>query len=166
MHFERTSALMMGAGVVLSEGLLLALIGTPDRLGVLLVGTVAVALVSLALLPFGFRLPARLRRRYEQAARIDTAGEPCAGQDAARRLSLRRTAGLVGAAVCWMVCIALVSRELMPPVMLVPVTVTQWARSRATARWERENGASLWQGIPGVLGARGPAYRVAADAGV
>lgn len=166
VYFEQASALMMGACAVLSEGLLLVLIGTPDRLEVLLVGTVAVALVSLALLPFGFRLPARLRRKYEQAVQIDTVGEPCGGQDAARRLSLRRTAGFVGAGACWMVFIALASRELMPPVMLVPVTVTQWARSRATAQWERENGAALWQGVPGVLGARGPVYRVAADAGM
>ncbi|MET7379865.1 hypothetical protein ABZT08_13720 [Streptomyces sp. NPDC005526] len=166
VYFEQTSALMMGVGVLLSEGLLLALLGTPDRLEVLLVGTVAVTLVSLALVPFGFRLPARRRRKYEQAAQIDTVGEPCAGPNAARRLSLRRTAGFVGAGVCWMVFIALASRDLMPPVMLVPATVTQWTRSRATARWERENGAALWQGVPGILGARGPVYRVAADAGM
>ncbi|MET7377977.1 hypothetical protein ABZT08_03985 [Streptomyces sp. NPDC005526] len=165
MYFEQTSALMTGAGVLLSEGLLVALIGTPERLEILLVGTVAVALVSLALVPFGFRLPARLRRKYEQAVQIDALGHPCAGRDAARGLSLRRTAGFVGAGVCWMVLVALASRELMPPVMLVPVAVTQWARSRATARWERENGAALWQGVPGVLGARGSVYRVAADAG-
>ncbi|MFJ9868881.1 hypothetical protein [Streptomyces sp. NPDC101165] len=163
VHFERTSALLMGVGAVLSEGVLLALIGAPHRLEALLVGTAAVTLVSLALLPFGFRLPARLRRKYEQAARIDTVGDPCAGQDAARRLSLRRTAGFVGAGVCWMVFIALTFRELMPPVMLVPVTITQWARSRATVQWERENGVALWRGIPGVLGTRDPVYRVTAD---
>ncbi|MEU1593425.1 hypothetical protein ABZ468_11330, partial [Streptomyces sp. NPDC005708] len=68
VYFHQTSALMMGAGAVLSEGLLLLLIGTTHRLETLLVGTVAVTLGCLALLPLGFRLPARLRRKYEQAA--------------------------------------------------------------------------------------------------
>jgi hypothetical protein len=166
VYFERTSALMMGAGVVLSEGLLLVLIGTPHRLETLLVGTVAVALVSLALLPLRLRLPARLRRTYEQALQIDRVHEPQAGEDAARRLSLRRTAGFVGAVVCWMTLIGLTFHQLMPPLMLVPVAVTQWARSRATVAWEQVNGAALWRAVPGRLSARGPVFRVPADGGV
>ncbi|MFI1165089.1 hypothetical protein ACH4UM_16105 [Streptomyces sp. NPDC020801] len=166
VHFEQASALMMGAGAVLSEGLLLALIGTAYRLGTLLVGTVAVTLVCLALLPLGFRLPARLRRRYEHAAQMDGLDAPHAGQDAAWRQSLRRTAGLVGVAACWMMLIGLMFHEVMPPVMLVPGAMTQWARSRATADWEQANGAALWQGVPGLLGTRGPVFRVPADYGM
>ncbi|GAA3056927.1 hypothetical protein [Streptomyces glomeratus] len=166
VYFEQTSALMMGAGAVLSEGLLLALISTADRLETLLVGTVAVTLVCLALLPLGFRLPARLRRRYEHAAQMDGLDTPHADQDAARRQSLRRTAVSVSAAACWMVLIGLTFHELMPPVMLVPVAMVQWARSRATTNWERANGAALWQGAPGVLGTRGPVFRVPADYGM
>ncbi|MEU6364380.1 hypothetical protein ABZ876_01250 [Streptomyces sp. NPDC046931] len=160
VYFEQTSALMMGAGAVLSEGLLLALIGTARRLETLLVGTVAVTVVCLVLLPLGFRLPARLRRRYEHAAQIDSLDVPHAGQDAARQLSLRCTAGFVSATVCWMLLIGLTFHEVMPPVMLVPVAMTQWARSRATANWERANRAALWQGVPGLLGTRGPVFRV------
>ncbi|MFI6360637.1 hypothetical protein ACIBJF_50940 [Streptomyces sp. NPDC050743] len=164
MYFEQTSALMMGAGAVLSEGLLLVLIGTTThRLESLLVGTAVVTLVCLALLPLGFRLPDRRRRKYEQAAQIDSVDEPHAGQDAARRLTLRRTAGFVGAIACWMMLIGVTFHEVMPPVMLIPAAVAQWARSRATADWERERGTALWQGVPGVLGARGPVFRVPAD---
>ncbi|MGW7383575.1 hypothetical protein [Streptomyces sp. NPDC054794] len=167
VYFQQTSALMMSAGAVLSEGLLLVLIGTAHRLETLLVGAVAVALASLVLLPLRFRLPARLRRKYEHAARIHSAEEqPHTGQDAAKRLSLRRTAGFVGGAVCWMMLIGLASHELMPPLMLVPVAVAQWAQSRATAKWERENEADLWQTIPGLLGARGPVFRVPAEGGI
>ncbi|MEU5532471.1 hypothetical protein [Streptomyces sp. NPDC020362] len=159
VSFEQTSALMMGAGALLSEGVLLALIGTAYRLETLLVGMVAVTLVCLALLPLGSRLPARLRRRYEHAAQMDGLDEPHAGQDAARRLSLRRTVGLVSATACWMTLIGLMFQEVMPPVMLVPMALTHWARSRATARWEQANGATLWQGVPGLLGTRGPIFR-------
>jgi hypothetical protein len=166
VYLEQTSALMMGAGAVLSEGLLLALIGTAYRLETLLVGTVAVTLVCLALLPFGFRLPARLRRRYEHAAQIDCLDAPHVGQDAARRQSLRRTTGLVSAAACWMMLIGLMFHELMPPVMLVPLAMTQWVRSRATAGWEQANGVALWQGVPGLLGTRGPVFRVPEDYGM
>ncbi|MET8954043.1 hypothetical protein ACWEO4_17545 [Streptomyces sp. NPDC004393] len=161
-YFERTSALMTVASVVLSEGLLLVLVGTTHRLEALLVGVVTVALVSLALLPFGLRLPARRRRKYEQAVRIGVVEEPRADQDAARRLSLRRTAGFVGAVACWMTIIGLTFHDLMPPILLVVVAVTQWARARATARWERENGAALWQDVPGVLGVRNPVFRLSA----
>lgn len=163
VYFERTSALMMGAGAVLSEGLLLLLIGTTHRLETLLVGTVAVTVVCLALLPLGFRLPARLRRKYEQAAQIDGVDEPRAGQDAARRLSLRRTAGFVGAGSCWMMLLGVTFHEVMPPVMLIPAALAAWLRSRATADWEQKNGAALWQGVPGVLGARGPVFRMSPD---
>ncbi|WP_336116265.1 hypothetical protein [Streptomyces sp. PTD9-10] len=167
VYFQRTCSLMMGASAVLSEGLLLLLIGTAHRLETLLVGAVAVALVCLALLPLRLRLPARLRRTYEHAARIDSAEEqPRTGQDAAQRLSLRRTAGLVGGAVGWMMLVGLVSHQLMPPLMLVPVAVAQWAQSRATAEWERANAADLWQTVPGLLGARGPVFRVPAEGGV
>lgn len=166
VYFEQTSALMMGAGAVLSEGLLLVLIGTTHRLETLLVGTVAVTLGCLGLLPLGFRLPARLRRKYEQAAQIDSVDEPHAGQDAARRLSLRRTAGFVGAGGCWMVLIGVTFHQVMPPVMLIPAALAAWVRSRATADWERENGAALWQGVPGVLGARGPVFRVPSGGGI
>ncbi|MES4890248.1 hypothetical protein [Streptomyces sp. NPDC096012] len=163
-YFQRACALMMGGGTVLSEGLLLVLIGTARRLETLLVGAVAVALVSLVLLPLRFRLRARLRRTYEHAVRIDGAEEQAhTGQNAAQRLSLRRTAGFVGGAVCWMTLIGLASHQLMPPLMLVPVAVAQWAQSRATARWERVNGADLWQTVPGLLGARGPVFRVPAE---
>lgn len=158
VYFERTCALMTGAGAVLSESLLLALTGTTHQLRTLLVGTLAVALVCLALLPLGLRLPARLRRKYESAVRIDTIDETTTGQASARRLSLRRTAGFVAATACWMLLIALAFHELMPPVLLVPIAMAQWTRSRATARWERARGTVLWQGVPGVLGARGPVY--------
>ncbi|MFF7130519.1 hypothetical protein ACF07Y_16770 [Streptomyces sp. NPDC016566] len=167
VYFQRTCSLMMGASAVLSEGLLLLLIGTAHRLETLLVGAVAVALVCLVLLPLRLRLPARLRRTYEHAARIDSAEEQLrTGQDAAQRLSLRRTAGLVGGAVGWMMLVGLVSHQLMPPLMLVPVAVAQWAQSRATAEWERANAADLWQTVPGLLGARGPVFRVPAEGGV
>lgn len=167
VHFQQTCALMMVGGAVLSEGLLLVLIGTAHRLETLLVGAVAVALVSLVLLPLRFRLRARLRRTYEHAVRIDSAEEqPHTGQNAAQRLSLRRTAGFVGGAVCWMMLIGLASHQLMPPLLLVPVAVAQWAQSRATAKWERVNGADLWQTVPGLLGARGPVFRVPAERGV
>lgn len=160
VRVEQRSALLMGVGAVLSEGLLLVLIGTADRLDTLLAGTVGVALVCLALLPLGFRLPARLRRRYERAVQIDGVDETPAGQDAAWRLSMCRTAGLAGATACCMTLIALAFHELMPPVMLVPAALAQWTRSRATAHWERAHGTALWQGVPGVLGGRGPVYRV------
>ncbi len=166
VYFQQTSALMMGAGVVLSEVLLLVLMGTAFHLETLLVGAVAVTLVSLVLLPMRLRLPARLRRRYEHAAQIDSGDELRVGQDGARRLSLRRTAGFVGAAACWMMLIGLTLHEVMPPLMLVPVAVAQWAQSRATADWERANRADLWQRVPGLLGARGPVFRVPADGGV
>ncbi|MEW2509037.1 hypothetical protein [Streptomyces sp. NPDC046870] len=167
VYFQQTCAWMMGGGAVLSEALLLVLIGTAHRLETLLVGAVAVALVSAVLLPLRLRLRARLRRTYEHAVRIDSAEEPPhTGQDAAQRLSLRRTAGFVGGAVCWMMLIGLASHQLMPPLMLVPVAVAQWAQSRATARWERVNGADLWQTVPGLLGARGPVFRVPAERGM
>ncbi|MGW5466236.1 hypothetical protein [Streptomyces sp. NPDC003996] len=166
VYFEKTSALMMGAGAVLSENLLLVLIGTTHRLESVLVGTAAVTLVCLALLPLVFRLPGRRRRKYEHAVQIDSVEEPHAGQDAARRLTLRRTAGFVGATACWMMLIGVTFHEVMPPIMLIPAAVAQWARSRATADWEREKGAALWQGVPGVLGARGPVFRVPADGGI
>ncbi|MFR0363361.1 hypothetical protein [Streptomyces sp. MCC20] len=167
VYFQQTSALMMGAGVVLSEGLLLVLIGTAHRLQVLLVGAAAVALVSLVLLPLRFRLPARLRRSYEHAAWIDSVEErPHTGQDTAQRLSLRRTVGFAGGTVCWMMLIGLTSHQLMPPLMLIPVAVAQWAQSRATAAWERANGADLWRTVPGLLGARGPVFRVPAESGL
>ncbi|MEU6774691.1 hypothetical protein [Streptomyces sp. NPDC046759] len=165
VYVEQSSALMMGVGAVLSEGLLLALIGAAHRLETLLGGTVAVTLVCLVLLPLGFQLPARLRRKYEHAAQVDHLAAPHADEGAARRRLLRRTAGLVGAAACWMMLIGLVFHEVMPPVMLVPMAMTHWARSRATADWEQVNGAALWQGVPGLLGTRGPVFRVPADYG-
>ncbi|MGW0967663.1 hypothetical protein [Streptomyces sp. NPDC002516] len=158
-RFGRTVALMTAVGAVVSEGLLLALIATPRRLESLLVGAVVVTVMSVVWLPFAFFLPAKFRRRYEQALWIDTVGEPRAGRDEAGRLSSLRTAGFVGAVACWMVLIGLASHALMPPFMLIPVVVTQWGRSRATARWERENGTAVWQRVPGVLGGRGPLYR-------
>ncbi|MER5918365.1 hypothetical protein ABT124_51200 [Streptomyces sp. NPDC001982] len=164
--FERMSALMMAAGAVLSEGVLLALIATAYRLETLLVGTVVVILVSLAMLPLSFRLPARRRHKYEHAVRIDSVAELLEGQDAARRLSLWRTAGVVGVSACWMMLLGLTFHELMPPVMLVSLAVVLWARSRATAHWEQANGATLWQGVPGLLGTRGPVFRVLADGGI
>ncbi|MPY31293.1 hypothetical protein FNH09_08265 [Streptomyces adustus] len=167
VYFQQTCASMMAGGAVLSEGLLLVLIGAAHRLETLLVGAVAVALVSLLLLPLRFRLPARLRRTYEHAVRIDSAEEqPHTGQDAAQRLSLRRTAGFVGGVVCWMMLIGLATHQLMPPLMLVPMAVVQWAQSRATAKWERVNGADLWQTVPGLLGTRGPVFRVPAKRGI
>lgn len=167
VYFQQTCASMMGGGAVLSEGLLLVLIGAAHRLETFLVGAVAVALVSLVLLPLRFRLPARLRRTYEHAVRIDGAEEqPHTGQNAAQRLSLRRTAGFVGGVVCWMMLIGLATHQLMPPLMLVPMAVAQWAQSRATAKWERANGADLWQTVPGLLGARGPVFRVPAKRGI
>ncbi|MEU1601539.1 hypothetical protein ABZ468_55145, partial [Streptomyces sp. NPDC005708] len=67
---------------------------------------------------------------------------------------------------CWMVLIGVAFHEVMPPVMLIPAALAAWVRSRGTAGWERENGAALWQGVPGVLGARGPVFRVPADGGM
>ncbi|MEV6058240.1 hypothetical protein [Streptomyces sp. NPDC052107] len=167
VYFQQTCASMLGGGAVLSEGLLLVLIGTAHRLETLLVGAVAVALMSLVLLPLRFRLPARLRRTYEHAVQIDSAEEqPHTGQNAAQRLSLRRTAGFVGGVVCWLMLIGLATHQLMPPLMLVPMAVAQWAQSRATAKWERVNGADLWQTVPGLLGARGPVLRVPAKRGI
>ncbi|MGW9032347.1 hypothetical protein ACWGQ5_51910 [Streptomyces sp. NPDC055722] len=166
VDWERTSALMIGAGVVLSEGLLLLLIGTVYRLETLLMGTVAFALVSLALLPLVFRLPARLRRKYEQAAQIDGVNETRVGQDVARRISLRRSAAIAGVSACWMVLLGLAAHDVMPPFGLIGVAPAQWARSRTTADWERVNGAVLWQGVPGLLGARGPVFRVPAEGGM
>jgi hypothetical protein len=55
---------------------------------------------------------------------------------------------------------------VMPPVLLVPTDVVQWARSQATADWEQANGASLWRDVPGLLGVRGPVFRVPADSGM
>jgi hypothetical protein len=159
VYFDRMSALMMVVGVVLSEGALLLLIGTAPRGKTLMVGTAAVTLVSLVLLPLRFRLQARFRREYEHAARIADVVEPYEGEDAARRLSLRRVAVLVGVPVCWMMLLGLTFHELMPPLILVPVAVAQWARSRATADWERANGATLWQGVPRPLRPRGPVLR-------
>jgi hypothetical protein len=89
-----------------------------------------------------------------------------AGQDGARRFSLRRTAGFVGAVACWMMLIGLAFHEVMPPLILAPAALTQWARSRATGDWERANGAALWQGVPGLLGARGPVFRAPVDGGI
>lgn len=164
--FERMSALMMAASAVLSEGVLLALIATAYRLETLLVGTVVVMLVSLAMLPLSSRLPARRRRTYEHAARIGSVAELLERQDAARRLSLWRAAGVVGMSACWMMLLGLTFHEVMPPVMLLPSAVVLWARSRATAHWEQANGAALWQGVPGLLGARGPVFRAPADGGM
>ncbi|MFG2944186.1 hypothetical protein [Streptomyces adustus] len=167
VYFQRTCASMLGGGALLSEGLLLVLIGAAHRLETLLVAAVAMALASLVLLPLRFRLPARLRRTYEHAVRIDSAEEqPHTGQDAAQRLSLRRTAGSVGGLACWMLLIGLAAHQLMPPLILVPMAVAQWAQSRATAKWERANGADLWQPVPGLLGARGPLFRVPAKRGI
>ncbi|MFJ5274638.1 hypothetical protein [Streptomyces sp. NPDC088358] len=39
-----------------------------------------------------------------------------------------------------------------------------WARSRATAGREHENGAVLWQGVPGLRGPTGPVFRVPSGA--
>lgn len=58
-----------------------------------------------------------------------------------------------------MMLIRLTSHTVTPPFMLLPVAVTQWAGTRTTADWERVNGAALWQGVPGLLGARGPVSR-------
>ncbi|TLS46280.1 hypothetical protein FE633_10075 [Streptomyces montanus] len=166
VYFERISALMMVAGVVLSEGALLLLTGTAPLRETLMVVTAAITLVSLLLLPLWFRLPARVRREYEDAVQIAHIVEPYEGEDAARRLSLRRAAVLVGVPACWMVLIGLTFHELMPPVMLVPVAVAQWARSRATAGWERANGAALWLGVPRPLRRRGPVLRSPAAGGM
>jgi uncharacterized membrane protein len=167
VYLERMSALMMAAGAVLSEGVLLALIGTAYRREMLMVGMLAVALVSLVLLPLCFRLQARLRRTYEHAAWMESVDELLEGRDTARRLSLRRLLGFVGALACWLLLIGLASRQVMPPVMLVPLAVAQWARSRATANWEYANGAALWQAVPGMLATRGgPVFRVPGDGGI
>jgi hypothetical protein len=108
VHFEQASALMLVAGAVLSEGVLLALIGATHRwLESLLVGAVAVTVVCLLLLPLSFRIPARLRRKYEQAAWIDGVAATYAGQVATRRLWLWRTAGFTVAFACWMLIIGL-----------------------------------------------------------
>ncbi|SFG68941.1 hypothetical protein [Streptomyces mirabilis] len=160
VYLERISALMMAAGAVLSEAVLLALVGTAHRGETLMVGSTAIVFVSVVLLPMSLRLPARLRRIYDDAAPIESVAEPRDGQDAVRRLSLRRTAGFVGVMACWLLFIGLASHQVMPPIMLVTLALVQWARSRATAGWERANGAVLWQGVPGLRGPRGRVFRV------
>ncbi|WP_329535111.1 hypothetical protein OG568_40665 [Streptomyces sp. NBC_01450] len=164
VYLERMSALMMAAGAVLSEAALLALVGTAHQREELIVGSVAIVFVSLVVLPMCLRLPARLRRTYEDAAPIESVAEPLDGQDAVRRLSLRRMAGFVGVLACWLLFIGVTSRQVMPPIMLVVMAVAQWARSRATAGWERANGAVLWQGVPGLRRARGRVFRVPSGA--
>ncbi|MGW1022933.1 hypothetical protein ACWD4J_04315 [Streptomyces sp. NPDC002577] len=167
VDFEQVSALMTGAGMLLSEGPLLVFSGMTYGLETLLVvGTTAVALASLLLLPLYFRLPARLRRKYEQAVQIDGVDEPHAGQDAARRQLLWRTAAYAGLLTCWLLLIALTFHEVMAPIMLIPPALAHWARSRATADWERANGATLWQRVPGLRGNRGPVFRVPAEGGM
>jgi hypothetical protein len=52
----------------------------------------------------------------------------------------------------------------MPPIMMVTLALAQWARSRATAGWERVNGAVLWQGVPGLRGSRRRVFRVPSGA--
>jgi hypothetical protein len=157
------SALMMGADAVLCEGALLLLFGTDQRLEKLLVAMAAVTIVSLALLPLCFRLPARLRRKYEFAEHTGGPTEPRSKRHSVRRLSLRAAAVYAGVPACWMFLVGLTSHDVVPPVMLVPVTVALWARSRATAGWEQTNEATLWQVPPKLLGPRGPVFRVSAD---
>jgi hypothetical protein len=164
VYLERMSALMMAVGAVLSEAALLALVGTAHQREELMVGSVAIVFVSLVVLPMSLRLPARLRRTYEDAAPIESVAEPLEGQDAVRRLSLRRMAGFVGVLACWLLFIGVTSRQVMPPIMLVVMAVAQWARSRATAGWERANGVVLWQGVPGLRRARGLVFRVPSGA--
>ncbi|MFG2362147.1 hypothetical protein ACGFY3_10895 [Streptomyces mirabilis] len=166
VYLERISALMMVAGAVLSEAVLFALVGTAHDRATLMVGSTAIVFVSVLLLPMGLRLPARLRRTYDDAAPIESVAAPRDGQDAVRRLSLRRTAGFVGVMACWLIVIGLASHQVLPPIMLVTLALTQWARSRATAGWERANGAVLWQGVPGLRGprARGRVFRVPSGA--
>ncbi|MFF2132952.1 hypothetical protein ACFVW1_48015 [Streptomyces olivochromogenes] len=160
VYLERISALMMAAGAVLSEAVLLALADTAHQGETLMMGSTAIVFVSVVLLPMGLRLPARLRRTYDDATPIETVAAPRDGQDAVRRLSLRRMAGFVGALACWLIVIGLASHQVLPPIMLVTLALTQWARSRATAGWERANGAVLWQGVPGLRGPRGRVFRV------
>ncbi|QFZ77753.1 hypothetical protein GFH48_34600 [Streptomyces fagopyri] len=164
VRLGRMSALMMAAGTVLSEVALLALVDTAQRFETLMVGSVAVAVVSVVLLPLSIRLPGRLRRTYDTAVPVPSVDQPLAAQAAVRRLSLWRTAGFVGVTGCWLVFIGVVSDQVLPPVMLCVLAVTQWGRSRATARWERENGAVLWQGVPGLLRPGAPVFRVPLDA--
>ncbi|MCX4432277.1 MULTISPECIES: hypothetical protein [Streptomyces] len=160
VYLGRISALMMAAGAVLSEAALLALDGTAHHRETLMVGSTAIVFVSVVLLPMSLRLPARLRRTYDAAAPIESVVAPRDGQDAVRRLSLWRTAGFVGVMACWLLFIGLASDQVLPPIMLVALALSQWARSRATAGWERANGAVLWQGVPGLRGPRGCVFRV------
>lgn len=160
VRLARMSALMTAAGAVLTEVALLALIDTAQRFETLMVGSVAVAAVSVVLLPLSIRLPGRLRRTYDTAMPVPSVNRPLAAQAAVRRLSLWRTAGFVGVMACWLLFIGVVSDQVMPPAMLCVLAVTQWGRSRATARWERENAAVLWQGVPGLLSPKAPVFRV------
>ncbi|WP_371648558.1 hypothetical protein [Streptomyces mirabilis] len=161
VYLERISALMMAAGAVLSEAVLLALVGTAHDRATLIMGSTAIAVVSvLLLLPMGLRLPARLRRTYDDAEPIESVAAPRDGQDAVRRLLLRRTAVFGGVMACWFVFIGPAAHQVLPPIMLVTLALTQWARSRATAGWERANGAVLWQGVPGLRGSRGRVFGV------
>jgi hypothetical protein len=164
VYLERMSALMMAAGAVLSETVLLALVGTADHRETLMVGSVAIVFVSVVLLPMCLRLPARVRRAYDDAVSIESVAEPRVGQDAVRRLSLWRTAGFAGVLACWLLFIGLTSHQVMPPIMMVTLALAQWARSRATAGWERVNGAVLWQGVPGLRGSRRRVFRVPSGA--
>ncbi|MER7692176.1 hypothetical protein [Streptomyces sp. NPDC097610] len=160
VYVERISALMMAAGAVLSEAVLLAVVGTAQDRAPLMVGATAIVFVSVVLLPMCLRLPSRLRRTYDDAAPIESVAAPRDGQDAVRRLSLRRTAGFAGVMACWLLFIGLVSHQVLPPIMLVTFALAQWARSRATAGWERAHEAVLWQGVPGLRGLRGCVFRV------
>ncbi|KUN42362.1 hypothetical protein AQJ27_37690 [Streptomyces olivochromogenes] len=164
VYLERSSALMMAAGAVPSEAALLALDDTAHRLETLMMGSTAIVFVAVVLLPMSLRLPARLRRTYDDATPIESVAAPRDGQDAVRRLSLRRTAGFAGVLACWLIVIGLASHQVLPPIMLVTLALTQWARSRATAGWERANGAVLWQGAPGLWGRRGRVFRVPSGA--
>ncbi|WP_377271395.1 hypothetical protein [Peterkaempfera sp. SMS 1(5)a] len=161
VHVEQMFALLMATGGLLSLGVLLALGSTPHQGEALAVGTVAVTLACLVMLPLCFCLPGRLRRKYEHAVPVDRAAELIEGQEATRRLSLRRLAGLMGLSACWMLLVGLVSHEVMPPVMLIVLAVGSWGRSWATAGWELENRVTLWQDVPGLLGSRGrgPVFR-------
>lgn len=160
VHLERMSAVMMVAGALLSEAGLLALIGTARHRDMLVVGPIAIALASVVVLPMGLRIPARLRRKYADAAPLERVTETLERQDAVRRLSLRRMAVVVAVSACWLMLIGLASQQVMPPIMLITLAVSQWARSRATAGWERENGAVLWQGVPSFLGPKVRVFRV------
>ncbi|MFC9928793.1 hypothetical protein [Streptomyces sp. NPDC127190] len=158
-EFQRAVATTTAVAGVVSVGLLCALVGTSQQDAALAAGAVAVTLVTLVLVPLSLRLPARLRRQYAEAAPVEHAGQARGGQQSAARPALRSAVWIAVLIGGWMTAIGLTSHQVTVPVVLLPVAVSGWLRARATARWEQENAAALWQRAPRWGGFRVSFYR-------